>query len=108
MSSKKELPISWVNKFGDRIGLNDKFVYEMTAYKIFPKDRRAELKSSKFITSEREYTSQVKVSYYPDKKKPEYIIVKSLEMIEAPKWYINFTPLPEFKYIWNKKTKKKK
>lgn len=108
MSSKKELPISWVNKFGDRIDLYDKFVYEMTAYKIFPKEGRAELKSSKFITSEREYTSQVKVEYFPNKKKPDYVIVKTLEMVSAPKWYINYTPLPEFKYIWNKKTKKKK
>ena len=29
-------------------------------------------------------------------------------MVSAPKWYINFTPLPVFAYIWNKKTKKVK
>jgi len=105
---KTELPPSWINKFGDRIDIDSKFVYEMTAYKIFPKEKRAELKSSKFITSEREQNSQVKVEYYPNKKNPDYVIVKSLEMVSAPKWYINYTPLPEFKYIWNKKTKKKK
>ena len=54
MSSKKELPISWVNKFGDRIDESDKFEYELTSYLFIPSKGRYELKKSKFITSERE------------------------------------------------------
>ena len=108
MSSKKELPISWVNKFGDRIDEYEKFVYELTCYLMIPSEQRCELKASKFIESEREFKSQVKINYIPNKKKPKYVIVKTLEMVSAPKWYINFTPLHEFEYIWNKKTKKKK
>lgn len=107
MSAKKELPISWVNKFGDRIDESDKFTYEITSYLGIPSEGRYELKRSKFISSEREITSQVKVEYIPDKKHMKYVIIKTLEMVSAPKWYINFTPLPEFKYIWNKKKKKK-
>lgn len=108
MSSKKELPISWVNRFGDRIDESSKFEYELTSYLYIPLEKRYELKRSKFVTSEREVESQVKVEYIPDKKKPKYIIIKTLEMVSAPKWYINYTPLKEFEYIWNKKTKKKK
>lgn len=109
MSSKKELPISWVNKFGDRIDESDKFEYELTSYLFIPSEGRYELKKSKFITSEREIQSQIKVEYIPlNKKKPKYIIIKTLEMVSAPKWYINFDPLPVFTYIWNKKTKKVK
>ena len=108
MSSKKELPISWVNKFGDRIDENDKFEYELTSYLAIPSEGRYELKRSKFVTSEREVKSQIKIDYIPNKKKPKYIIIKSLQMVSAPKWYINYYPLPVFEYIWNKKKDKKK
>ena len=108
MSTKKDLPISWVNKFGDRIDESDKFQYEMTCYLCVPSEGRYELKSSKFLDSEREFKSQVKIEYIPNKKKPKYIIIRSLQMVSAPKWYINYTPLPVFEYIWNKKTKPKK
>ena len=108
MSSKKDLPISWVNKFGDRIDESERFIYELTSYLLIPSEGRYELKRSKFVESEREFKSQVKITHIPNKKKPKYVIVKTLEMVSAPKWYINFTPLPVFAYIWNKKTKKVK
>lgn len=108
MKKLSELPISWVNKFGDRIDQSDRFEYEITSYLCVPSEGRYELKRSKFVKSDREIESQVKVEYIPTKKKPKYIIIKTLEMVSAPKWYINFTPLPVFEYIWNKKTKKKK
>ena len=38
MSSKKDLPISWVNKFGDRIDESERFVYELTSYLLIPSE----------------------------------------------------------------------
>jgi len=116
MAVKKELPISWVNKFGDRITISDTFEYELTAYKhtietyhngrVLTTQGRAELLSSKFVTFDKEVPTQVKVEYYPNKRKPQYIITKMLEMVGAPASYVR--NLPVFEYKWIKKTKKKK
>lgn len=110
----KELPPSWVNKFGDRIDISDTFEYELTAYKYitekYPNGKntqsRYEVLSSKLIKLDKEIPTQIKTEYYPNKKKPKYIIIKMLEMVSAPASYIR--NLPTFEYKWIKKTKVKK
>lgn len=116
MASKKELPPSWINKFGDRIDISDSFEYELTAYKYIKESynngrtlttqSRCEVLSSKFIKSDKEIPTQIKTEYYPNKKKPKYIIIKMLEMVSAPENYVR--NLPAFEYKWIKKTKVKK
>lgn len=114
MASKKELPPSWVNKFGDRIDISDTFEYELTAYKyiteVYPNgkniQKRCEVLSSKLIKLDKEIPTQIKTEYYPNKKKPKYIIIKMLEMVSAPTNYVR--NLPVFEYKWIKKTKVKK
>lgn len=116
MATKKELPPSWINKFGDRIVISDTFEYELTAYKYtietyhdgrrMTSQSRYEVMSSKFIQSDKEIPTQIKTEYYPNKKKPQYIIIKMLEMVGAPESYVKY--LPVFEYKWIKKTKKSK
>lgn len=83
----------WVNKYGDRITEGDKFLYNLSAYKIY--SNRAELLFEKYIESEKEVKSKCTVEYYPNKKKKEYVIEKSVTMIEAPKSYLQYLPLYE-------------
>lgn len=117
MATKKELPSSWVNKFGDRIAISDTFEYELTAYKhttetyhngrSLTTQSRCELLSSKFVKSSKEIPTRVITEYYPNKKKPKYIITKMLEMVGAPESYIKYLPLFEYKWIKKIKSKKK-
>jgi hypothetical protein len=76
----------WVNKYGDRIREGKRFVYDLSTYKIYP--NRAELLFQKFVESDEERKSKCVVEYYPNKKKKEYIIEKSIVMVEAPKSYL--------------------
>jgi hypothetical protein len=83
----------WVNKYGDRVRKGDKFLYDLSAYKIYP--NRAELLFQKYVESDKELPSKYEVEYYPDKKHKKYIIEKTICMVEAPESYLRNLPLYE-------------
>ena len=76
----------WINKYGDRVRKGDKFLYDLSAYRIYPD--RAELLFQKYVESDKELPSKYEVEYYPNKKKKEYIIEKTISMEEAPESYL--------------------
>lgn len=100
MSLQKEIITQWKSKYGDLITANNQhiFLYEVTVYKIYYKEARAEMLSSKFIKSQKEIKSIMKVEYFPNKKirEREYRIEKSIEMVSAPIEYITKNNLPKF------------
>ena len=81
----------WINEYGDRVRKGDKFVYCLSAYRIYP--RRAELLFEKFVESDKEISSKCVVEYYPNKKKKEYVIEKSITMVAAPERYLQHLSL---------------
>ena len=61
-------------------------VQKRQAYRIYPD--RAELLFQKYVESDKELPSKYEVEYYPNKKKKEYIIEKTISMEEAPESYL--------------------
>lgn len=110
MSLKKEIGTQWKSKYGDLITANNQhiFLYEVVVYKIYYKEARVEMLSSKFIKSQKEIKSIIKVEYFPNKKIRErkYRIEKSIEMVSAPIEYIMENKLPKFNINSNERNQK--
>ena len=83
----------WINKYGDIIRKGDKFLYSLSAYRIYP--NRAEMLFHKYVESDKELPSKYQVEYYPNKKKKQYLIEKTITMEEAPESYLQYLPLYE-------------
>lgn len=83
----------WINKYGDLVRKGDKFLYSLSAYKIYP--NRAELLFHKYVESDKELQSKYQVEYFPDKKHKKYLIEKTISMEEAPESYLRYLPLYE-------------
>jgi hypothetical protein len=93
---KEEKP-SYENLDGDRIVEGPCFLYEFLEYHFIKegkKFRRAELYSNKLVKSDKEVRSKYLLEYFPNKKKPELIIEKSINMLMAPQDYIKSNNLP--------------
>ena len=101
---KKELPITYVNKDDDRIQIYSCFIYELSVskYIVDGKQRRYEFYGTKFLKTNKEIRSQTIIKYFPNKKKMEYCIIKSLNMLGAPKEFIYENHFPK----WELKKKK--
>ena len=83
----------WINKYGDLVRKGDKFLYSLSAYKIYP--NRAELLFHKYVESDKELQSKYQVEYFPDKKHKKYLIEKTISMEEAPESYLRYLSLYE-------------
>lgn len=83
MSATKPTIDGYIAPNGDWIVEGDKFIYEISVYKIF-KDR-AECHGSKFIYSNNPITIKKKAIY---KRRNNYIIGKFIDWLKAPKDYI--------------------
>ena len=83
----------WINKYGDIVRKGDKFLYSLSAYRIYP--NRAEMLFHKYVESDKELPSKYQVEYYPNKKKKQYLIEKTITMEEAPESYLQYLPLYE-------------
>lgn len=96
----------WINKYGDKVSKGDKFVYDLSAYLIYP--NRVELLFQKYVESEKEIASKYEVEYFPNKKKKKYLIEKTVSMVEAPYSYLQYLPLyePNKKKIKNERKSK--
>lgn len=95
---------SYVNKDGDRIIILPMYLYELSVdkYIVEGKQKRYENINSKFIKSKQYIKSKCMVEYFPNKKKMEYCIIKSLNMLGAPKEFIYENNFPK----WELKKKK--
>jgi hypothetical protein len=78
----RTIPLTiWRDEHLRDVTVSSKFVYELSAYAHYK--NRVELLGSKFITSNSELKEKVQVT-----KKIGYRIVKSVDLVSAPKEYI--------------------
>ena len=66
----------------------DTFLYEVTIYKVYKKDRRSELIYSIYYKSDKFIPDKCIAEYIPNIKKTEIIYLKSFTLVGAPKDYI--------------------
>ena len=99
---KKE-PITYVNKYGDRIEEGDTFVYELSKYKYSKVDKHTiiELVDNKKVKSDKEIASKHEYTYFPNKKKWTSMEELCIVMLVAPKQFIYNNHFP----IWELKKK---
>ena len=73
-------------------------MYELSIdkYTVDGTQRRYENQGSKFVKSNKYIKSKHEIEYFPNKKKMEYCIIKSLCMVGAPKSFIEENYLKEW------------